>query len=348
MGVLNGVMNIANQATSKVSDKLLGADKPVDLEQERDKFHATMQVQTAGMDPESKARLLASWDLAEHGFLMQNAQAHKRASGPLIDWKAAAKEAAGGVMLDRGMANVFSGGGGLGSVLSGAAMDGIIAGSTGNAPVGQRKGLGGAPLAGGLAGGVAAMADAGKAGVEQAVTGSVTGAVSGLTSKTMAQFGFGAAGKAYEVDESVHPERFFGKHPAAIGKRDLYRENGNMGWKRIETSATAEAYAPVAGDELASAAVFNVDPGTGMVVAAFRILSVQPGDFARVVDGVATSLGKAPRYASKGNVMRAVFEDGAFVTADSAKVTLGWSRLVSATYAAALPLGDAGTSKGAP
>lgn len=322
MGLLNGVMNVANQATSKVGDKLLGADKPVDIEHEREKFQAAMQVQTAGMDATAKARLLATWDLAEQGFLMQNAQAYKRATGPMIDWKAAAKETAGGVMLDRGMSTIFSGGNGLSGMLSGAAMDGIIAGSTGSAPSsGQRSRV--TATQEGLAGGLDALADAGKAGVEQGVAGSVAGAVSGITGKAMAQFGLGAASKEYEVTDAVHPERFFGKHPSAVSKRELYRENGNMGWKKVEASATAEAYAPVAGDDLASASVFNIDAGTGMVVAAFRILTVQPADFSRVVDGVSKRLGKAPRYASQGSVMRAVFENGAFVTADSAKVTLG-------------------------
>lgn len=350
MGLLNGVMNVANQATSKVGDKLLGADKPVDIEHEREKFLAAMQVQTAGMDQTAKARLLATWDLAEQGFLMQNAQAYKRATGPMIDWTAAARETAGGVMLDRGMSNVFSGGSNsLSGMLSGAAMDGIIAGSTGSAPAsGQRSRVTGTPTPTGLAGGLDALAGAGKAGVEQGVAGSVAGAVSGITGKAMAQFGFGTANKAYEITDAVHPERFFGKHPSAVSKRDLYRENGNIGWKKVEASATAEAYAPVAGDDAASASVFNIDAGTGMVVAAFRILNVQPADFSRVVEGVTKALGKAPRYASQGSVMRAVFENGAFVTADSAKVTLGWSQVVTDTYAKAAPVAALGGIQGAP
>jgi hypothetical protein len=349
LGVLNGVMNVANQATAKVGDKLLGADKPVDIEHEREKFMAAIQAQTAGMSPAAKARVLATWDLAEQGFLMQNAQAHKRANGPMIDWKEAAKQAAGGVMVDRGMANIFTSSGGLGSVLSGAAMDGIIAGSTGSAPArGQRGSLAATASQVGLAGGATALADAGKAGVEQGVAATVTGAVSGITGKAMAQLGFGASAKGYELAESAHPERFFGKHPSTFSKRDLYRENGNIGWKRIESSATAEAYAPVTGDDAASAAVFNFDPKTDAVVAAFRILTVTPDEFSRVVDGVSKALGMAPRYASKGSVMRAVFENGAFVTADGTKVTLGWSQIVTGLYAGATPAGGTEGARGAP
>lgn len=337
MGLLNGVMNVANQATSKVGDSLLGADKPVDLEAERNKFMKAIEAQTAGLDKDAKARVLAGWNLAEQGFLMRNAQIQRKASGPLIDWKEAAREAAGGVMVDRGMAGIFAGGDGLGSVLSGAAMDGILAGATGSPAVpSQSARQAQMPLG---MGGAAGIVEAGKAGVQNGIAGSVAGTLSGFTSKAMAQIGIGK--EPYALTDAVHPERFFGKHPSSLSKRDLYRENGFICWKRIDANATAEAYGPVAGDDAASAAVFNFDPKSESVVAAFRILAARPEDFNRVVEGVSASLGKSPRYASQGSVMRAVYDSGAFVTADAAKVTLGWSQVASTTYASAAPAGGA-------
>jgi hypothetical protein len=347
MGIFQGVMSATNQVTGKIGNKLTGGEKPVDLEMERTKFYAAVEDSSKGMDEQTKkllrSNMEAKWQFAEQSFLMRNAQAVRAKNAPLVDFKKVALDAVGGAALQGGMNMAVLGNSGLGGVLQSAAMDGIVTGVGGKSTAGNPAAarLGAAAMGSSAAG---ALPSAGmvRAGMAASVAGAATTAVSGVvangieqtvSSMTPAQ----PLGPEYEIDETNHPLDFFGKHPQEWLAKDLYRENGNLGWKLIERAAdqTSEAYAPVAGDDHAKVAIFNLDPASGKINAAFRILKVAPGDFVRVVFGVARKLQAEPRYASQGTVLRAVWENGAFVAADTTNVSVGWSALVPATYRAA-------------
>jgi hypothetical protein len=50
------------------------------------------------------------------------------------------------------------------------------------------------------------------------------------------------------------------------------------------------------------------------------------------VEGLETYLKKKATYASSGHTLRAVWEDGSFVTADATRVCVGWSMLAGGLY----------------
>lgn len=347
MGIFQGVKSAANQVTGKIGNKITGGEKPVDLEQERTKFYSAVEESSKGMDEQTKnllrSNMEAKWQFAEQSFLMRNAQASRAKSAPLVDFKKVALDAVGGAALQSGMNIAVLGNAGLGGVLQSAAMDGIVAGVGGKSAAGNPAAARlGAATMGSRAAGVLPGAGMVRAGMTASVAGAATTAVSGvvasgveqtMSSMTPAQ----PLGPEYVVDETNDPLDFFGKHPQEWLARDLYRENGNLGWKLIERASdkTSEAYAPVAGDEHVKVAIFNIDPASGKINAAFRILNVAPNDFVRVVFGVAKKLHAEPRYASQGKVLRAVWENGAFVAADATNLSVGWSALVPATYRAA-------------
>lgn len=343
MGIFQGVMSATNQITGKLGNRMMGGEKPVNIEEEKTKFYSGVQKQMESMDEPTKRLVMnnvdSKWPMVEASFLMRNAQAYRAKNSPLLDLKRIAMDAMGGVALQSNIGRAALGDAGLGGMLKGAALDGIV-GGVGGRPSGfnATQARAGAANMGAMAVGGTPSVSAIMAGVSAPVAGAVSNAVSGaiatgvrsVTSNTGEQ----AMGPEYEISESNHPLVFFEKHPQDWAAKDLYRENGNIGWKQIEASAdkTAEAYTPVAGDDFAKVAVFNIEPSTGRVNAAFRILSVAPADFVRVVMAVSKKLQAQPRYASQGNVLRAVWENGAFVAADTGKVTAGWSSLVPQTY----------------
>lgn len=344
LGILNGVTSVLNQATGKLGNKLTGGEQAKDIQAERDKFFATSDAQLAGLDPaarqQAQATLLKSWSFAENAMLLSNAQAKRAKDAPLVDFKQVARDAAGGLGVQVGMASVF-GGAGLGDIVKSAAMDGVVSGvgggeSNSGVAVAQRRI---SPLGTGMSLEGAVTAGASTA-VAKTVSSSVSSGVGGLLGRLT-----GGAGD-FQASDEVHPLQFLGKHPSALSAKDLYRENGFLGWKRIDASAElgAEAYAPITGDGPAKAAVFNFDKGTGLVTAAFRVLSVEPAKFNAVVESYAKLLGAEPRYASTGAVLRAVWESGAFVSSDATKVNVGWSTLVPQAYAAAPPAVAAATA----
>lgn len=339
LGIFNGVTSAFTQVTGKLGNKITGGEKAKDIQAERDKFFSTAEAQMAGLDPAARQQLQAtmakSWSMAENSLLLANAQAQRAKDAPLIDLKQVARDTVGGLGAQVGMNSVF-GGAGLGDVLKTATMDGVINGMGGQSSAGvataSRSGNYAAingSLEGAVTGGVQAGANAA---VAQGVTSSVSTGVSGLLGKLT-----GRGNSTFEASDATNPLSFLGKHPSELVGKDLYRENGFLGWKRIDASADlgAEAYAPITGDGPAKAAVFNYDKTTGSVTAAFRVLNADPGQFTNVVEAIAKQLGAAPRYASTGSVMRAVWESGAFVAADSAKVSAGWSAIVPQAYAAA-------------
>ncbi|WP_228536107.1 hypothetical protein [Noviherbaspirillum malthae] len=355
LGVFQGVINAANQVTGKLGNRIMGGENAVNLEDERTKFNRSVESQLAGMDDATKRilqpKLEASWAMAEQGFLMRNAQAYRSKLGPLIDFKQVATSALGGVALQANMGGALLGNNGLGEVLSGATMNGILTGvgaqSTGFDATGARMAASamGSTAAGTIPNIQGNVAAAVTATATSAVTTAVSGAVSSTTQQILRDSQLSASSKTYEINELNHPLNFFEKHPSELVKGDLYRENGNIGWKKIEGSSTAEAYAPVAGDDVATASVFNFDPTSQKITAAFRILKATQMDFIPVVQGISKALQAQPRYASQGSVLRAVWENGAFVTADTAKLTAGWSLLVPQTYRAAVALPQQATAE---
>lgn len=348
LGVFQGVINAANQVTGKLGNRLLGGEKPVNLEEERSKFQTSTEAQLSGMDEPTRRilrpKLESSWAMAEQSFLLRNAQAYKSKLGPLLDLKQVATSALGGLAVQANIGSALGGSSGLGNVLSGAAMDGILTG-VGAQPGGfnphaarmAASQVGASSVAGMPAYGINPTASIGIA-AGSAVSGAVSNAISSGTQKILADSQIAADTTVYEIHELNHPLVFFEKHPGELFVRDLYRENGNLGWKKIDSGATAEAYAPVAGDDVASAAVFNFDAGTQKVNAAFRIVKAGQMDFIPIVRGISKAIQAEPRYASQGDVLRAVWESGAFVTADSAKVTVGWSHLVPQTFRTTAPV----------
>ncbi|MDR5798987.1 hypothetical protein [Caballeronia sp. LZ001] len=337
MGVFQAAMSVVNQATGKLGSKIMGADKPSDLEAERAKFFNAVETQTTGMDKASKAAFQAQlnnqWGSMENALLMRNAQLQHEKSAPLIDLKKVAQDAMGGMAVQMNISSITGGAGGIGDLMQGAAMNGIVSGVNGQ-PQGANQyarpvyhnGTMADAVTGGLTNGAGT-----------AVSGAVSGAVKSAVDNVGGVFGNSTSGD-YEITEGNDPAVFFGKAPAELSAKDLYRENGNLGWKRLDGSvAGAEAYAPIAGDEVAKAAVFNFDPATGQLKAAFRVLKATQVDFKKVVDAVSKKYQAQPRFASQGSVLRAVWENGMFVAADSTKVSAGWSSLVNSTYQKATP-----------
>jgi len=338
MGIFNGVASAVNQVTGKIGNKITGGETAKDIEAERQKFFSQFETQTAGMDAASKQQLMVSmeksWGLTENALLMSNAQAQRAKDAPLLDIKQVALDSVGGFAAHAGLSAGL--GGGLGDVMRSATMEGVIDGLGGPA-------TGAATMRPGLP--VAAAGDLGEAtaaGITTGATGAVSKTVTNSVSSTVGgwagKLGLGGAKSAnFEATDALSPVLFLSKHPAELRAQDLYRENGFLGWKRIDASTDlgAEAYAPIAGDDRVKAAVFNYDKSTGLVIVAFRVLAVGPTQFTQVVEAYSRQLGAAPRYASTGSVLRAVWEGGAFVTADAEKVSAGWSHLVPAVYAAA-------------
>jgi hypothetical protein len=336
LGLFQGVISATNQVTSKVGKSIMGADKPVNLEEERNKFYGSTEAQMAGMDEATKrimrTKLQSSWQMVEQSFLVRNAEAYKSKMGPLIDLKQIAASALGGLAVQANIGAIGASTG-LTGVLSGATMDGILAGvgaqSTSFNPNAARVLT--TPYGNNVSTAVGAAAS-------NTISSIVSTAISTSTQKILADSQVAADMKTYDINELNHPLVFFDKHPSELSLKDLYRENGNLGWKKIDSAATAEAYAPVVGDEMSTAAVFNFDADSKIINAAFRILKASQMDFISIVQGVSKTLQAQPRYASQGDVLRAVWQNGAFVTADPTKVTVGWSHLVPQTFQASAPV----------
>jgi len=338
LGVFQGAMSVLNQATGKLGSKLTGADKPTDLEAERTKFYGAIETQSAGLDANSKqvlrSQLDNQWANIENTMLMRNAQLQHDKSAPLIDLKKVATDTMGGMAVQMNINSVI-GGSGMTELMQGAAMNGIIDGVNGRqtttptytrATYNETNTLSNAVTSG-------ATTAAGNA-VGSVVSNTVSGAVGQLSGQVS-----GSGSDGYEITEANDPSVFFGKSPTEFQAKDLYRENGFLGYKHLSGATTkgTEAYAPVAGDDLVKAAVFNYDPTTGKMNAAFRVLKATQVDFMKIVAAVSKKEQAQPRFASQGSVLRAVWENGVFVAADPTKVSAGWSSLVSTTYQKAPP-----------
>ncbi len=331
LGILGGATSIFTQITGKIGNKITGGESATDIQVERDKYFSTMEQQLAGVDPASKPQLMATfaqqWSFAESAILMRNAQAQRQKDAPLVDMQQVLKDSLGGFSAQVGMAGAF-GNASVMDVLGSSTLDGIISGVSGNEPAkagamrarGMQVGYGGVTSVAGVAG--AAMTSAVAGGVSSAVNGAVTSAI--RTS---------GSDPSYKFPAVADPLSFFGKTPNSLVGKDLYRENGFIGWKRIDGSLEqgAEAYAPVSPDSVVKAAVFNFDKSTGSMKAAFRVLAAPPSDFTKVVEGLDVFLGIKGRYASTGASLRAIWPGGAFVTADTTRLVVGWSDLVSNT-----------------
>lgn len=326
--VLGGIFG---QVVNGVSSKVMAADLK-DIQAERVSYFAKIEPQLAGMDPAAKRQHLAAheqaWGLVEQNLLLQNAQAVRAKDAPLIDVSKIAMDAMGGIAQQANMAAVF-GNAGIGDVLTSATMEGIITGAGGKTEGARIRTARttvagyGAPTVG------AAVAAQATAEATNVASNTVSSAVGGFIKK----MGFGSDSSKFEANESLHPLKFLGKHPSELQAKDLYRENGFQGLKRIEASAqnSAEAYAPIMGDPAIKAIVYNYDK-SGAVKAAFRLLAAPPDQFNAVVDAVSAQLQEPARYASTGSIVRAVWSSGAFITSDGTKLTLGWSHLVPKTY----------------
>lgn len=266
------------------------------------------------------------WRMAEDAFLMSNAQAVASREAPLIDVGQVATAAIGGVATQIGINSI--GGADLGQVMTSSALQGIVGGVGGQpSAVYVPRPHGGGDI------GAAAVASV-ASGVGTSVGAGLGGFVGGLLNGGKAS---GPAGtKPFKDAKAVDPRDFFGAHPKDTVAKDLYRNAGHYGWKRIETVPGAQAFAPITGRGIARGAVFNHDEATGAVTAAFRILSLQPIDFGSVVVAMNEHLGQPARFASADTIMRAVWEEGHFVINDGSRITVGWSAAVPPIYAKAV------------
>jgi hypothetical protein len=348
MGIFQAGTSVFVQATSKLGAQLTGQNKPQNLEAEREKFFASAQGQFAGMDPATRKQLTAlmekQWSTAEDAILMRNGQAARGEAAPVVDFGKVARDALGGFAVDTGIAAGVTPSG-LGGVVQSATLAGLVSGTgsqaTGVTPVMAVSGQSALAMSGGFSGAVMTdIAGSGRSAVATAGTAAMTSGVSSFVaaqvSRGMESFGFGVGGTdAFVLSPTTDPTAFFGKRPGELSARDLYRENGNLGYKRVEflPESGTEAYVPLGGDPAIKAIVYQYDASSGTLRAAFRILKLKPLDFKRVVDGVAQKLGAQPRYSGTESMMRALWADGTFVTADAAQVTAGWSALVPQVYA---------------
>lgn len=322
--VIGGVSGGVTSALGQVGSKLTGGEKPSDLQAERDKIFGQLERQIAGMDPSSaqamRANMEKMWAGMEQKLLMRNANIEAQKDGPLVDLGKVARDALGSAASTAGMQSAM-GGTGLGSILQTATIDGLAQGvgvqSNASSMHVHLAGQGAAGIGPSLQHGANSI-------VASGVKSSVSNVVANLTK------GKEEVTSTIKVTEKTHPLRFFGKHPEQIDASALYRENGFIGWRRIESSpdGSAQAYAPVAGKWEARAAVFNIDPATGKLTAAFRVIEGGAVDFMKAVESYAQMLGTEPTYASTGSTVRAVWPSGAFVAADEHKLTAGWSRQV--------------------
>lgn len=183
------------------------------------------------------------------------------------------------------------------------------------------------------AGATSAISNSLLAGVKQGVLGG-----SKSTSSAFTPVEPTALDLDFVPSERVHPLLFFGKHPRDLNAKDLYRDNGYLGWRRLEYDDEAAAFAHITGqDPQALYAVFNYDAETGNMKSAFRVLKVSPAAFTSVVTTYRATMGD-PRYASEPTVLRAIWENGAFVTADAERLSVGWAASVPYMFALTPPL----------
>lgn len=330
-GILNGMTSVVNQVGSKVGARLMD-EKPMDIQAERDKFYATLDKQLAGVDAANHEQLRATaraqWSSLETALLLRNAQLQRQKDSPLVDFSQVAREAAGGVSTQLGMNSIF-GASSVTDIVGSSALNGLVAGATGTTGTAavdgraMRAGMGGAGI------GSPAALGAGVSAALSAGVGATVGAVAGSAARQAL-----GSRPAYAFPASLDPRSFLGREPARLLAAELYRENGFVGWKLVDGSPEqgAEAFAPVLGDEHAKAAVFNIDRPSGAVNAAFRVLKVPAADFTQVVEGLEAYLKQKAVYASAGNTLRAVWEDGSFVSADASRVCVGWSAQAAGLY----------------
>jgi hypothetical protein len=216
----------------------------------------------------------------------------------------------------------------LGSAAIQGVIDGVDGDSGSSAPVWSSSmpiPVGAAPSIGDAA--TTAVGSVAATGVQDAVAGAVGGALSpGQSVKG-----------SIELTDDLDPSKFLGKTPAELKSADLYRENGFIGWKRIEQKDAAQVYAPVMPDKVIKAAVYGSDPTSGRVVSAFRVLNASVTSFGPLVTQVTEREKQNPKYASGGTALRAVWPSGTFLTADGNQVYLGWSEQAAQMFSAAGP-----------
>lgn len=331
-GIMGGVTSVIRQIGGKVGDAISGA-RPEDLQAKRDTFFAKLDMELAGVDGQARQQLTATansqWATVEQGLLIQNANLQKK--GLLVDFTQVAKDAASGATRQLGINSAF-GTSSITDVISSSAMDGVIAGVADDAPINGQAARAQAYTVTGM-GGASSMPAAVNANVNAVVAGGVGTVVSSAVKSTLY-----SGAKAYQFPDVADPRKFLGKEPAILLAKDLYRENGFLGWKLIDGSMEkgVEAFAPVLGDPDVKGAVYTFDKSSGAVTAAFRVLNAPPSEFTKVVEGLEEYLKEKSLYASSGVTLRAVWENGVFVTADTTRLSVGWSSLVKDLYKTAL------------
>jgi hypothetical protein len=330
-GVARGVASAIGQVGSGLGKKLLAKDKRLDLEAERTRFFGEIEKQAASLDPDARSALLASlesqWAIAETQMLIANAQATRERKAPLIDVKRVALEAVDGALVQAEVVGV-AGGLDLGGMLSGAAVRGVVEGFSDD--VEQTYGSAMAPAGfGGLSVADAATDAAGTA-LAQGVRSAVSDTVSGLRGDS----GVGAA--KFKLTEDIDPLRFLDQVPGTLNARDLYRDYGFIGWRRVEHTDTLQVFAPVLPDPVTKAVLFVTSATEGEVISAVRVLKTTAASFGGLVEQLTARENAPPSYASSGTQLRALWPSGVFVAADAKQVTLGWSQQAAHAATAAV------------
>lgn len=327
--LVSGVGSAFGQVADKVTDKITGGDTPADLQAERDKVFGALETRGAHLDEASRASMRrgaeASWVQIEYSLLMRNASIQAKKDAPLLDLMQVGKDMVKSAAASAGVSAAIDGNG-LGNVLQSAAMDGVV------------NGLGSASNTANVSVQMGALrptglGDLATSGTNAVLGGGVKAGVSAAVASIIKRDP--PAKSAVVISEKTHPLQFLGKHPSELKAEDLYRENGFLGWKRVEWNpkSAVQAFAPVAGTWEAKGAVYTADTNTGKVVAAFRVIPGNAGDFVAAVEGYTKLLGAEPQYSNSANVIRAVWPSGAFVSADESKLTSGWSKTVEDQFA---------------
>ena len=317
----NGVTSAISSVGSGLGKKLFAKDKRVDIEAEREKFFGNIDAQTAGMDPAQRQQLMGKmeqqWASIESSLLIANMQATREKNAPLLNVKQLALDVAEATVLDSQIGAIT---GGSTEILSASAIQGVVEGLGGDTSPTPTVWSMGTPMGiGGMS-----VGDVASSAASSTVAGGVQEVTAELVKKMTTQSESASYAKI-ELGDEIDPLEFLGKHPSAILPKDLYREIGFIGWKRVELNDATEIYAPVIGDKLIRASVYQTDLASGRIVSAFRVLNGTALSFGPLVDQISAKHKLTARYASSGDSLRAVWPNGVFLTADTKQMYLGWS-----------------------
>lgn len=320
---------VFSQLSNKVTNKIVNGNGE-NLEEEYNKY----QAKVAGYDPafreKMKAQFDAGWDAMENAILSKNASINPADEAPFLDLKKV-----GGAAVS-GLADTFAGGmGGVATMNTSAGFADLVGYSAingvGDALSGREQSV---PVSAynfsNMPGGIGSL-NALNSGTRSALSDVTGKASSGVANKVIGNFG---GSSTFKLTKSMDPNDFFGKSFKDLQSKDLYAMNGYYGFKRVQLQDGFQVYRFIQNNHpVIRTVTYGTDPSTKEVISAFKELSnVEPLKFNDMVDAVAKKKDAKPIFANNENMVRAVWSDGTFVAADTAKVITGWSKSSAAMY----------------